>query len=171
MAYSEELDLIQNVKNLSEEVARMSAEFVEIEPSVEQILELKEQFQELHDTTIAVIDQYQSTLDDKSSEMDDLLEDCRSQFKQVTDDVESLVNLQVNFEDIKDKIDKCIELSDTMSGLLEGTTVLMTEDNIIPVSERVPYKRYLEVTDSVSFSGNNGLLKVSPLMGISFNAT
>lgn len=171
MAYSEELDLIQNVKNLSNEIAEMTKSFGEIEPSMNQILEMRDQFQELHDSTVAVIDNYQKTLDDKSSEMDELLENCRSQFKQVTDDVESLVNLEVNFESIKDKIETCINLSDTLTGLLEGSIVFMTPDNIVPIDDRLPYKRYLEITDSVSISGSiGGVLKVSPFMGIDFNA-
>ena len=170
MAYSEELDLIQNVKNLSNEVAAMTKSFGEIEPSMDQILEMKDQFQNLHDSTVAVINEYQKTLDDKSGEMDELLENCRSQFKQVTDDVESLVNLQVNFESIKGKIETCIELSDTITGLLEGSIVFMTPDNIVPVKDRLPYKRYLEITDSVKLSSTSGLLKVSPLMGIDYNA-
>lgn len=170
MAYSEELDLIQNVKNLSKEVADMTSSFSEVKPSMEQILKMKDEFQNLHDSTVAVINEYQKTLDDKSGEMDELLENCRSQFKQVTDDVESLVNLQVNFESIKGKIETCIELSDTITGLLEGSIVFMTPDNIVPVKDRLPYKRYLEITDSVKLSTASGLLKVSPLMGIDYNA-
>lgn len=171
MAYSEELDLIQNVKNLSKEFSEMVDSFGKIEPSMKEILELKDQFQELHDSTVAVIDKYQGTLDDKTKEMDDLLESCRSQFKQVTDDVESLVNLQVNFVTIKDKIESCIELSNTITGMLEGSIVLMTPDNIVPVSQRLKYKRYLEVTESVELpKGHDGMLKVSPFMGIDYNA-
>ena len=170
MAYSEELDLIQNVKNLSEDIANMVKSFNEIEPSMNQILEMRDQFQDLHDSTVVVINQYQGTLDAKSGEMDELLENCRSQFKQVTDDVESLVNLQVNFTSIKDKIELCLELSDTITGLLEGSIVFMTSDNIVPVSDRLPYKRYLEITDSTQIGSVSGLLKVSPSMGIDFNA-
>lgn len=172
MAYSEELDLIQNVKNLSGEIADMVSSFSKIEPSMNQILEMKKEFQDLHDSTVAVIEKYDSTLTEKTSEIDDLLENCRSQFKQVTDDVESLVNLQVNFESIKDKITFCIELSDTIIGVLEGSIVLMTSDAIVPVNSRVPYKRYLEITDSVDIGGvgENKTYKVSPYMGISFDA-
>lgn len=170
MAYSEELDLIQNVKNLSDEIADMINSFGKIEPSMNQILEMKKEFQDLHDSTVAVIEKYDSTLTDKTSDMNNLLESCRSQFKQVTDDVESLVNLQVNFESIKDKITSCINLSETITGLLEGSIIFMTPDNIVPVNERLPYKRYLEITDSVNIEGSvSGSYVVSPFMGISFN--
>lgn len=170
MAYSEELDLIQNVKNLSDEFATIMAKYDEIEPSMNQIFELRDQFQDLRDSTLAVIEEYQDELDMKTNEMDNLLESCRSQFKQVTDDVEALVNLEINFNEIRDKIETCIALSDGVTGLLEGSIILMTPDNIVPVENRQPYKRYLEITDSTKFSTISSMLKVSPFMGIDFDA-
>lgn len=171
MAYSEELDLIQNVKNLSDEIADMVNSFGKIEPSMNQILDMKKEFQDLRDSTVAVIEQYDASLDEKTKEMNDLLESCRSQFKQVTDDVESLVNLQVNFESIKDKITSCVELADTFAGLMEGSIIYMKPDNIVPVKNRLPYKRYLEITDSVKIEGStNTMYIVSPFMGIDYDA-
>lgn len=147
MAYSEELDLIQNVKNLSNEVGAVLDLVGDVEPSIDQILELKEQFQNLSDNTLAVIDRYQVTLDEKSSEIVDMLESGRSQINQVTDDVEALVNLEVDFASIKSKIENCLDFSNSIIDLMtNGVNVLMTSGQIVPVNQRVSYRRYLEVT-------------------------
>lgn len=171
MAYSEELDLIQNVKNLSLIIDNLLQQFSQVEPSMNEILELKDKFQELSDKTVGVIDEYQEKLDIKSDEIEDLLENCRSQFKQVTDDVESLVNLEVNFTSIKEEITNCLTFSNTVTDLLNGTVVYMTADTFVPVEDRVPYKRYLEVTGKVDFKDIVGhLFKISPSLGISYDA-
>lgn len=150
MAYSEELDIIQNMKNLSQEVSDALATLSQVEPSIQEILALKDQFQDLSDSTLEVVNQYEAKLESVSGDLQDLLTNARSQFKQVTDDVEALVNLEVDFESIKDKITNCLELNDTLIDLLSGTTVMMTSDGIIPVEERKPYKRYLEVLSSAT---------------------
>jgi DNA repair ATPase RecN len=145
MGYSEELDIIQNMKNLSDEVSNALESLSEVQPSIDEILELKGQFQELSKSTLDVVNQYQETLDNTSIEIQDLLADAKSQFKQVTDDVESLVNLEVDFESIKDKITDCLDLNNTLADLLSGTTVYMRSDDIVPVSQRKQYKTYYEV--------------------------
>lgn len=145
MAYSEELDIIQNMKNLSDEVANSLATLAEVKPSIDEILELKDQFQDLSNSTLDVINKYEKTLEENSTKLTDLLENSRSQFKQVTNDVEALVNLEVDFESIKDKIEQCLELNSTLVDLFSGTTVMMDSGSIVPVSERKPYKRYLEI--------------------------
>ena len=144
MAYSEELDLIQNMKNISKSVDDILNSYTGIEPSIKEMEELKKEFTNLKNTTLDVIEKYDDTLNEKTKEMDELLEDCKSQFKQVTDDVESLVSLHVNFEEIKSKIDTCINLSNNVMKLFEGNIVLMNAR--IPISERVPHKRYFLVT-------------------------
>lgn len=148
MAYSEELDIIQNMKNLSQEVSDALAALSQVEPSIQEILQLKDQFQNLSDSTLEVVNEYEDKLESVSGELQDLLTNARSQFKQVTDDVEALVNLEVDFVSIKDKITNCLELNDTLVGLLSGTTVMMSSDNIVPVEERKPYNRYFEVLSS-----------------------
>lgn len=148
MAYSEELDIIQNMKNLSQEVSDALATLSQVEPSIQEILQLKDQFQNLSDSTLEVVNEYEDRLESVSGELQDLLTNARSQFKQVTDDVEALVNLEVDFVSIKDKITNCLELNDTLVGLLSGTTVMMSSDNIVPVEERKPYNRYFEVLSS-----------------------
>lgn len=148
MAYSEELDIIQNMKNLSQEVSDALATLSQVEPSIQEILQLKDQFQNLSDSTLEVVNEYEDKLESVSGELQDLLTNARSQFKQVTDDVEALVNLEVDFVSIKDKITNCLELNDTLVGLLSGTTVMMSSDNIVPVEERKPYNRYFEVLSS-----------------------
>lgn len=148
MAYSEELDIIQNMKNLSQEVSDALATLSQVEPSIQEILQLKDQFQNLSDSTLEVVNEYEDKLESVSGKLQDLLTNARSQFKQVTDDVEALVNLEVDFVSIKDKITNCLELNDTLVGLLSGTTVMMSSDNIVPVEERKPYNRYFEVLSS-----------------------
>lgn len=148
MAYSEELDIIQNMKNLSKEVSDALATLSQVEPSIQEILQLKDQFQNLSDSTLEVVNEYEDKLESVSGELQDLLTNARSQFKQVTDDVEALVNLEVDFASIKDKITNCLELNDTLVGLLSGTTVMMNSDNIVPVEARKPYNRYFEVLAS-----------------------
>lgn len=145
MAYSEELDIIQNMKNLSKEVADALATLDDVQPSIDEILELKDQFQDLSDSTLAVIEKYESKLEEDSEKLTDLYNSARSQFKQVTDDVEALVNLEVDFESIKTKIEACLDLNETLTDLLSGTTVFMTSEDIIPEADRKPYKRYLEI--------------------------
>lgn len=148
MAYSEELDIIQNMKNLSQEISDALATLSQVEPSIQEILQLKDQFQNLSDSTLEVVNEYEDKLESVSGELQDLLTNARSQFKQVTDDVEALVNLEVDFASIKDKITNCLELNDTLVGLLSGTTVMMSSDKIVPVEERKPYNRYFEVLSS-----------------------
>ena len=145
MAYSEELDIIQNMKNLSKEVSDALNTIDQVQPSIDEILELKDQFQNLSDSTLEVVNKYEDQLESISGELNNLLIDTKSQFKQVTDDVEALVNLEVDFESIKEKITGCLELNDTIGDLLSGTTVMMNSDNIIKVADRKPYKRYLEI--------------------------
>lgn len=145
MAYSEELDIIQNMKNLSKEVAGALVTLDKVQPSIDEILELKDQFQNLSDSTLEVVNKYEDQLASVSGELNNLLTDARSQFKQVTDDVESLVNLEVDFESIKEKITGCLELNDTIADLLSGTIVMMDSSNIVKVADRRPYKRYLEI--------------------------
>ena len=145
MAYSEELDIIQNMKNLSEEVSNVLETISLVQPSIDEILLLKDEFQNLSDSTLAVIEQYETKLSESSTQIGDLLINARSQFKQVTDDVEALVNLEVDFESIKDKILECLDLNDTLTDMLSGTTVMMTGDALVEVVDRKPYKRYLEV--------------------------
>ena len=145
MAYSEELDIIQNMKNLSKEVSDALNTIDQVQPSIDEILKLKDQFQNLSDSTLEVVNKYEDQLESISGELNNLLIDAKSQFKQVTDDVEALVNLEVDFESIKEKITGCLELNDTIADLLSGTTVMMNSDNIIEVADRKPYKRYLEI--------------------------
>jgi hypothetical protein len=157
MAYSEEKDLIQNVKDLAASVEEMCQEFSQVQPSITEVLALRDEFTELADKTTGVIDQYESTLNEKNEEYGALLDDCRSQFKQVTNDVESLVNLQVNFESIKDNIEKCLALSNTVASLTEGPFVLMEgDDGYVEVADRLPYKHYLKVVDSIDLSTSSG---------------
>lgn len=145
MAYSEELDIIQNMKNLSSEISETLEKLSEVQPSLDEMKDLKGKFEQLESNTLNVIDKYDSTLNEKSVAIESLIADARSQFKQVTDDVESLVNLEVDFEDIKSKILECLEINDNLIDVIGGTTVMMTSDNIIPVKDRKPYKRYYEV--------------------------
>ena len=145
MAYLEEKDLIQNVKDLRLKVDEMVSAFETVQPSIDEILDLR-----------------------------DLLENCKSQFKQVTNDVESLVSLEVNFTDIKARIEECLELSKHMTQLVEGPVVLMKDrESFVEIKDRLPYKRYHNVTDVLATSGiGTGQLPnsfvVSPTMGISF---
>lgn len=175
MAYSEEKDLIQNVKDLYAQVDKLGKSVSQVEPSIEEILQLRDQFENLRDTTLGVIEEYESTLENKTAEIDNLLIDCKSQFQQVTDDVEALVQLQVNFESIRGAIVKCLELSSTLADLVKGPFVLM-EGESIPIENRVPYKHYLKVTDSVTIGGTGdhpgipSTVAVSPNMAISFDA-
>lgn len=177
MAYSEQKDLIQNVKDLYAQVERLGSSVSQVEPSIEEILQLRDQFENLSNTTLGVIKEYESTLENKTAEIDNLLIDCKSQFQQVTNDVEALVQLQVNFESIRGSIVKCLELSSTLADLVKGPFVLM-EGESIPIKDRVPYKHYLKVTDSVAIGGTGGseqpgipsTVTVSPNMAISFDA-
>lgn len=176
MAYNEQKDLIQNIKDLYLHVDELNESVGRIEPSMEDILRLRDEFENLSDSTLAVIKQYESTLDEKTSEYNNLLIDCKSQFQQVTNDVEALVQLQVNFESIRDSIVKCLELSATLADLVQGPFILM-EGESIPIKDRVPYKHYLKVTDSVAIGGTGGdqpgipsTVTVSPNMAISFDA-
>lgn len=170
MAYSEKKDLIQNVKELRESVDLMTSEFSEIQPSMDEILELKSQFENLSTTTTKVIDDYRATLDKGSADMVELLENCKSQVQQVTTEVEQLVNLEVNFSDIKDKILKCLEIYEDVTG---GGLILMPEGEYIEVADRKEGKFYLNVTDKMTSAGEGGTsstVKVSPSMAISYDA-
>lgn len=178
MAYSEQKDLIQNVKDLYAQVEKLGSSVSQVEPSIEEILKLRDQFENLSNQTLGVIKEYESTLENKTAEIDNLLIDCKSQFQQVTNDVEALVQLQVNFESIRGSIVKCLELSSTLADLVKGPFVLM-EGESIPIKDRVPYKHYLKVTDSVAIGGAGGsgdqpgipsTVAVSPNMAISFDA-
>ena len=145
MAYSEELDIIQNMKNLSVEVSNSLSKLSEVKPSLDELNDLKNQFQNLESSTIEVINRYSDDMKNNQSEYERLLSDARSQFNQVTNDVEALVNLEVDFEDIKDKIEKCLEINDNIFDATTGLKIMMTSDNIVPVSERKPYKTYYEI--------------------------
>lgn len=176
MAYNEQKDLIQNIKELHAHVDKLGESVSQVEPSIEEILQLRDQFENLSNSTLEVIKKYESTLGEKTAEIDNLLIDCKSQFQQVTDDVESLVQLQVNFESIRGSIVKCLELSSTLADLVKGPFVLM-EGESIPIKDRVPYKHYLKVTDSVAIGGTGSdqpgipsTVTVSPNMAISFDA-
>ena len=175
MAYSENKDLIQNVKDLSSLVDSLSSEFNQVQPSITQILELKEEFEGLAESTTSVIQTYEGTLRARDADYSALIEECRSQFKQVTDDVEALVNLEVNFEDIKGKIIQCIALSDHINNLVKGPFVLMDGDaHYVEVEDRIPYKHYLKVIDSIDIGGGSGgssqTVRVSPSMAFSYTA-
>jgi hypothetical protein len=145
------------VKDLAESVDKMCQEFSEVQPSISEVLELRDEFANLADKTTGVIEQYESTLTEKDAEYQALLEDCRSQFKQVTNDVESLVSLEVNFDSIKDKIEKCLQLSNTIVSITEGPFVLMDgDDGYVPVEDRLSYKHYLRVVDSIDITTGTG---------------
>ena len=149
MSYSEDKDLIQNMKDLEEQIHGVLSKFSEVEPSIDEILGLKDQFENLKSTTLSIINQYDDTLDHKTQEMNDLLENCRSQFKQVTNDIESLVNLQVNFTDIEDKINRCLSLSSDVANIVSGPFIMMDgPDNYVEPANRLPYKYYLNVISS-----------------------
>ena len=151
MAYSEEKDLIQNMKDLEKLVSDMNNSFSQLEPSIDEILKLKEQFENLKQSTLGIIDEYEQTLTNKTEEMNDLLTSCRSQFKQVTNDVESLVNLQVNFSSIESKINRCLELSNSVNELIQGPFVLMDgANNYVKPSDRLASKYYMNVVSSYS---------------------
>lgn len=169
MAYSEEKDLIQNVKDLREIVDKINGSVSELGPSIEEILALRDEFEGLADKTIGVIEQYEASIKEKDDEYNALLSECRSQFKQVTNDVEALVNLEVNFQDIKDRIELCIQLSDEISELAKGPFVLMKgKSDYVPVEDRLPYKHYLKVISAAPMTGGiPTAIKVSPTMGIS----
>ena len=177
MAYNEQKDLIQNIKDLYAHVDELNESVSRVEPSIEDILRLRDEFENLSNSTLEVIKQYESTLDEKTDEFNTLLIDCKSQFKQVTNDVEALVQLQVNFDSIRDSIVRCLELSATLADLVQGPFILM-EGESIPIKDRVPYKHYLKVTDSVAIGGTGGsdqpgipsTVVVSPNMAISFDA-
>lgn len=145
MAYSEELDIIQNMKNLSAEISNALKNLSEVQPSLDEMRDLKSKFEQLESNTLKVINDYDITLNDKSAELEDLITNARSQFKQVTDDVESLVNLEVDFNDIKSKILECLDINNNLADIVGGTTVMMTSDNIVTVGDRKPYKKYYEV--------------------------
>lgn len=174
MAYLEEKDLIENVKELRRTVDGMVKEFETVQPSITEILALKEQFNDLADKTVTVIKMYETSLSHNDAQYKALLESCKSQFKQVTNDVESLVSLEVNFTDIKTRIEKCLELSKHMTQLIEGPVVLMKDQaSYVEIKDRVPYKRYHNVTDVLATSGSGTgqpptSFVVSPTMGISF---
>lgn len=176
MPYMEEKDLIENVKNLRLEVDRMCKAFGEVEPSMNEILKLKGEFNDLANTTVAVIKMYETSLSQKNDEYKDLLENCKSQFKQVTNDVESLVSLEVNFTDIQTKIEQCLRLSEHLTNLVQGPVVLMKNGaSYVQIKDRLPYKRYYNVTDVLATSGSGTgapptQYVVGPNMGISFDA-
>lgn len=175
MAYSENKDLIQNVKDLSSLVDEMSSEFSQVQPSITQILALRSEFENLANSTTYVIRAYENTLRARDADYNSLLEECRSQFRQVTNDVESLVNLEVNFQEIKEKIVRCIELSDHIFNLVQGPFVLMDGDaHYVEVQDRIPYKHYLKVIDSIDIGGGSGsssqTVRVSPSMAFSYTA-
>jgi len=176
MAYSEEKDLIQNMKDLEGRINSAMNEVDSIRPDIEMIRSIKSDLESLSDATIAVVNQYETTLRDKDEEYADLLIRCKSQFRQVTDDVESLVSLEVNFTDIKDKILLCLELSEHISNLVKGPFVLMKPNNYIQVDDRIPYKHYLKVIDAIDIDGSGGGVPasgryiVSPTLGISYDA-
>ena len=174
MAYLEEKDLIQNVKDLRLKVDEMVSAFETVQPSIDEILDLKDQFNTLAEKTITVIKMYETSLAHNDEQYRDLLENCKSQFKQVTSDVESLVSLEVNSTDIKARIEECLELSKHMTQLVEGPVVLMKDrESFVEIKDRLPYKRYHNVTDVLATSGiGTGQMPnsfvVSPTMGISF---
>lgn len=174
MAYSEEKDLIQNVKDLRLLVDSMSKEFGTVQPSIAEILKLKDEFNNLAERTITVIKMYEGSLAQNDKEYKDLLEACKSQFKQVTNDVESLVSLEVNFTDIKSRIEECLRLSEHMTQLVQGPVVLMKDPaSYVAIKDRLPYKRYHNVTSILATSGMGSgqpsdQYVVSPTMGISF---
>ena len=175
MAYSEEKDLIQNMKDLEGRINAAMLQIDEVRPDIEEIKSIKSDLEALSETTIQVVNQYESTLRDKNDEYANLLIRCKSQFNQVTNDVESLVNLQVNFTDIKDKILLCLELSEHISNLVKGPFILMKPDNYIPVEERIPYKHYLRIIDAVTIGESGGIpasgrYLISPTLGISYDA-
>lgn len=145
MAYSEELDIIQNMKNISSEISDTLEKLSEVQPSLNEMNDLKSKFEQLKTNTLDIINKYDSTLNEKTVAIENLLANARSQFKQVTDDVESLVNLEVDFEDIKSKILECLEINNNLVDVVGGITVMMTSDNIVAVGDRKPYKRYYEV--------------------------
>ncbi len=177
MAYAEEKDLIQNIKDLRDSVEQMTAEFSTVQPSIDQILSLKSQFEDLANSTTAVIRIYENTLAAKNSEYTDLLNNCKSQFNQVTREVESLVALGLNFNEIKDKIEQCLELSDQVNYLVQDQFVIMKEGHYIDIPNRIPYKHYLKVIDSFDISAGGGSgggdtthYIVSPTLAISYTA-
>lgn len=179
MAYSEEKDLIQNVKELRALVDSMSSEFSQVQPSIDEILALKDDFEHLAGQTTFTIKMYEDTLAARDADYKSLLENCRSQFKQVTDDVESLVNLEVNFNQIKEQLVTCLELSEHIQNLVKGPFVLMkNEHEYVEIDERIPYKHYLKVIDSLEIGSGSGggggfpseTIIVSPTMGISYSA-
>ena len=176
MAYNEEKDLIQNMKDIEERINAAMTQFSVVQPSIDEILSLREQFENLATSTVGVVKLYETTLVNKNNEYADLLLRCKSQFKQVTNDIESLVNLEVNFTDIKDKILECLELSEHMANLVKGPFVLMKAGQYIHPDDRIPYKHYLKVIDSLNIGTSTGDTTttgryiISPTLGISYDA-
>lgn len=175
MSYSEGKDLVQNIKDLQSFMERIESEFSKVEPSIQDILDLKDQFDNLRDNTIKILQQYEGMMADQAKQMEDLLENCRSQFQQVTDDVESLVNLEANFTQMKHKIEQVILIGQQFDKL--GTIIWMDKGKTIPVEKRTPGKYYIQVIEQLRFANNSSgeaipipnRLRIGPNMGISFD--
>ncbi|MCM1225076.1 MAG: hypothetical protein NC548_62560, partial [Lachnospiraceae bacterium] len=77
---------------------------------------------------------------------------------------------------IQTKIEQCLRLSEHMTNLVQGPVVLMKNGaSFVPIKDRLPYKRYYNVTDVLATSGSGTGVPptqyiVSPTMGISFDA-
>jgi len=173
-AYQENLDLVQNCRNLFEEVESMSNKFNQIEPSMDRILVLKDRFEQIASETTATIDLYKGELLRRGNEYDALMENCKSKIRQVTNDVESLVNLQVNFADIKSKILECLALADAVNNIIQGNYILMPQDKYVAIEDRVPYKHYAKIVESIDLDALTGQMSgryiVAPNMAFSYDA-
>ena len=171
--YREEMDLIQNCRNLFEQVEICMNKFGTVEPAMNQILALKTRFEQIASETTATIDLYKNELTRRGNEYDNLITNCKSQFRQVTNDVESLVNLQVNFSDIKDKILECLSLADTVNNIVKGPYILMPENGYVAIQDRIPYKHYAKIVESIDLDAMTGHITgryvVAPNLAFSYD--
>lgn len=173
--YSEGLDLVQNIKQLQSDFERIDSEISQVEPSVTEILELKDRFENLRNDTLDAFRDYEGKMKDQQKTMDDLIESGKSQLKQVTDDVESLVNLGANFTQMRDTLERVIEIGNEIDQL--GTLVWVDKNKPIPVEKRKPGKYYLCVTDTLRYTLTNdgetiaipNRLRIGPNIGVSFD--
>lgn len=174
MPYKEEKDLVQNCKDLFETVETMGNKFNTIQPSMDRILTLRDEFESIASQTTATIALYKTELNNSKSQYQALMTTAQSQIRQVTGDIQSLVNLQVNFADIKDKILQCLSLVTTVNEVVKGPFILMQPGHIVPKEQRVQYKHYLRVVNSVNIGALTGQMTgrylISPSLGISYDA-
>lgn len=170
--YNSNVDLIQNMREMTALAAKLSEEFAAVEPSMETIFALRDDFENLEARTIEIVNNYETNIQNSQAEAQKIIDDLNVEVERIRSNIDELLNLSDNFESIADEIATLVQMKSTVDDLVtrmeelekKGSFVVIHEgEDDIPVEERTAGNYYLRVTDQMVSGVIEGtVIRVSP---------